>query len=94
VVHSESGDTEFDLVPGALELVDLAPGQTAIADFRFRDSVRLGGKGRQFEVEVAGGLGGLLVDLRDVPMRLPDRHERRRELLEAWQSSLWTGHEG
>jgi hypothetical protein len=38
---------------------------------------------------VPGGLGGLLVDLRDVPLRLPERPERRRELLEAWQESLW-----
>ena len=91
VVHGDSGDTEFDLVPGSLELVDLAPGQTAVADFRFRDSVRLGAKGRQFEVEVAGGLGGLLVDLRDVPLRLPERHDRRREQLETWQASLWAG---
>jgi len=91
VLHGESGDTEFDLVPGSLELVDLAPGQTAVADFHFRDSVRLGGKGRQFEVEVAGGLGGLLVDLRDVPLRLPERHDRRREQLETWQASLWAG---
>jgi len=91
VLHADSGDTELDLVPGGLELVDLAPGQTAVADFRFRDSVRLGGKGRQFEVEVAGGLGGLLVDLRDVPLKLPERHDRRREQLEAWQASLWAG---
>ena len=91
VVRGESGDTEFDLVPGSLELVDLAPGQTAVADFHFRDSVRLGGKGRQFEIEVAGGLGGLLVDLRDVPLRLPERHDRRREQLETWQASLWAG---
>ena len=88
VLHADSGDTELDLVPGALELVDLAPGQTAVADFRFRDSVRLGGKGRQFEVEVAGGLGGLLVDLRDVPLKLPERHDRRREQLNAWQASM------
>ena len=54
-------------------------------------SVRLGGKGRQFEVEVAGGLGGLLVDLRDVPLRLPERHDRRREQLETWQAALWAG---
>jgi hypothetical protein len=91
VLHADTGDTELDLVPGGLELVDLAPGQTAVADFRFRDSVRLGAKGRQFEVEVAGGLGGLLVDLRDVPLKLPERHDRRREQLEAWQSSLWAG---
>jgi hypothetical protein len=91
VLHADTGDTELDLVPGALELVDLAPGQTAVADFRFRDSVRLGGKGRQFEVEVAGGLGGLLVDLRDVPLKLPERHDRRREQLNAWQASMWAG---
>ena len=91
VLHADSGDTELDLVPGGLELVDLAPGQTAVADFRFRDSVRLGGKGRQFEVEVAGGLGGLLVDLRDVPLKLPERHDRRREQLSAWQASMWAG---
>ena len=40
---------------------------------------------------MAGGLGGLLVDLRDVPLRLPERHDRRREQLETWQASLWAG---
>ena len=39
----------------------------------------------------AGGLGGLLVDLRDVPLRLPDRLDRRRALLGAWQAALWPG---
>ncbi len=94
VVHGAAGATEFDLVPGGLEVVDLPPGRTAVAEFRFRDTVRLGGKGRHFAVDVAGGLGGLLVDLRDVPMRLPERHDRRRELLDAWQSSLWAGSDG
>jgi hypothetical protein len=76
-------------VPGGLELVDLPPGEVATAEFDFRDPVRLGVRGRKFAVDVAGGLGGLLVDLRDVPLRLPDRPERRRELLDAWQESLW-----
>jgi hypothetical protein len=91
VVHGGVGVTELDLVPGGLEIVDLPPGQTAVAEFRFRDTVRLGGRGRHFAVDVAGGIGGLLVDLRDVPIKLPERHERRRELLEAWQASLWAG---
>jgi hypothetical protein len=33
------------------------------------------------------------VDLRDVPLRLPDRADRRRDLLAAWQTSLWAGAE-
>ncbi|HEV8280863.1 MAG TPA: hypothetical protein VGQ02_03325, partial [Candidatus Limnocylindrales bacterium] len=93
VVHAASGSNELDLSPGGLELVDLPPGSTAVAEFRFRDRVRLGGKGRHFAIDVAGGLGGLLVDLRDVPLRLPDRADRRRDLLAAWQASLWAGAE-
>ncbi len=91
VVHAEAGATELDLVPGGLELVDLPPGQAATAELDFRDAVRLGTRGRRFATRVSGGLGGLLVDLRDVPLRLPERPERRRELLDAWQSALWTG---
>ena len=54
-------------------------------------AVRLGTRGRHFAVDVAGGLAGLLVDLRDVPLRLPDRADRRRDLLAAWQAALWAG---
>jgi hypothetical protein len=88
-VHAASGPSEHDLIPGGLELLDLPPGEVATAELRFRDTVRLGSRGRHFAVEVTGGLGGLLVDLRDIPLRLPDRPERRREFLEAWQDSLW-----
>jgi hypothetical protein len=88
-IHAGTGASETDLVPGGLELVDLPPGEVATAEFHFRDMVRLGTRGRRFAVDVWGGLGGLLVDLRDVPLRLPERPERRRELLDAWQESLW-----
>ncbi|HYM82907.1 MAG TPA: hypothetical protein VEY67_01995 [Candidatus Dormibacteraeota bacterium] len=91
IVHAATGTTELDLVPGGLELVDLPPGESALAEFRFVDPVVIGTRGRRFEVDVSGGLGGLLVDLRDVPLRLPDRPDRRRELLGAWQRALWVG---
>lgn len=80
-----------DLVPGGLAMVALPPGATATAEFRFRDGVRLGARGRHFAVDVSGGLAGLLVDLRDVPMRLPERADRRRELLAAWQTTVVEG---
>ena len=49
------------------------------------------GRGRHFAVDVSGGLAGLLIDLRDVPLRLPERAERRRELLGAWQTTVAGG---
>ena len=94
VVRAGAGSTELDLVPGGLQLVDLPPGQLGTAELSFRDPVVIGTRGRRFVVEVGGGLGGLLVDLRDVPLRLPERSERRRELLAAWQDALWTGIDG
>ena len=93
VVHGGTVSSELDLVPGGLELVDLPPGENAVAEFEFREPVRLGTRGRHFAVDVAGGLGGLLVDLRDIPLRLPDRPDRRREVLAAWQDALWSSGE-
>jgi hypothetical protein len=90
-IRAGAGQSELELVPGALQLVDLPPGQVATAEFAFAEPVVLGTRGRRFSVEVGGGLGGLLIDLRDVPLRLPDRPEHRRELLVAWQDALWTG---
>lgn len=93
-VRGSAGETELDLIPGGLQLVDLPPGELAIADFQFRDQVDLGTHGRRIRMEVGGGLGGLLVDLRDIPLRLPERAERRRALLAGWQAAFWTDLDG
>ena len=82
------GERDLDLRPGALSVVDLPPGAAATAELEFHDTVRLGGRGRRFVIDVTGGLGGLLVDLRDVPLRLPDRADLRAELLESWRAEL------
>ncbi len=91
VVRGSAGSTELDLMPGGLALIDLPPGSSAVAEFRFRDAVRLGARGRHFAIDVTGGLGGLVVDLRDVPLRLPERADLRGELLESWQTAVVTG---
>jgi hypothetical protein len=91
VVHRADGSTRLDLMPGGLALIDLPPGTSAVAEFKFRDTVRLGTRGRHFAIDVTGGLGGLMVDLRDIPLRLPDRADLRAELLESWQTAVVSG---
>jgi hypothetical protein len=81
--------TEIELHPGSVQVVDLPPGRAARADFDFRDPVRLGKRGRHFSVDVGGGLSGLLVDLRDIPMRISDRPDSRRAALDTWQRGMW-----
>ena len=91
VVHGADGSTRLDLMPGGLALIDLPPGTSAVAEFKFRDTVRLGTRGRHFAIDVTGGLGGLMVDLRDIPLRLPDRADLRAELLESWNTAVVSG---
>jgi hypothetical protein len=88
VIHGPDGPTRIELNPGGLAVVDLPPGTAAVAEFTFRDTVRLGGRGHHFAIDVTGGLGGLLLDLRDVPLRLPDRADLRGDLLEAWRTAV------
>ena len=93
VVHGSDGSTRLDLMPGGLALIDLPPGTSAVAEFKFRESVRLGARGKHFAIDVTGGLGGLVIDMRDVPLKLPDRSDIRGELLESWQTAIVTGRE-
>lgn len=86
-----NGRGHRELRSGQIELVALPPGSAAVAELRFHDTVRIGGRGHHFALDVTGGLGGLLIDLRDVPLRLPDRADLRSELLETWQAVVQSG---
>ena len=81
--------SEIELHPGAVQVIDLPPGRTGRADIEFRDAVQMPKRAHHFSVEVGGGLGGLMVDLRDIPMRISDRPDSRRAALEAWQRGIW-----
>ncbi len=89
VLQADGGRSEVDLVAGGIALVDLPPGAQGEVELTFKQNVELGPKGRRFAIAVSGGLAGLVVDLRDVPLRLPDRPDRRREVLTSWERALW-----
>ena len=87
--HADGATASVELEVNAVHLVDLPPGAEAVAELDLRDAADLGARGRRFAIPVSGGLGGLLVDLRDIPIRLPSRLDRRREQLATWQRPLW-----
>jgi len=82
-----------DLVGGEVAFIDLAPGDRAMATLEFRDAIRVGHRARKVAVPVSGGVAGLAVDMRDVPLRLPERRDRRRAALAAWGELAWPGDE-
>src|SRR4029077_19942206 len=89
------GDVQgrHELVSGEVAFIDLAPGDRAMATLEFRDAVRVGHRARRVTVPVSGGVAGLAVDLRDAPLRLPQRGGRRRAALAAWGELAWPGDE-
>lgn len=89
------GDSQrrADLIAGDVVFIDLAPGDQGLATLEFRDAIRVGHRARRVTVRVSGGVAGLAVDLRDVPLRLPERRDRRRAALAAWGELAWPGDE-
>ncbi len=92
-VEAAGASSRTELVGGHLALVDLPPGARGVADLSFRGQVDVGPRARRVALPVTGGLGGLLVDLRDIPLRLPDRPDRRRDVLLEWERAVWPEHD-
>jgi hypothetical protein len=88
-VTSSLRQSELELSAGALRLLDLPPGVAAHVEIEARDGTLMGLRSRHVALEVTGGLGGLLVDTREIPLRLPERAERRRALFESWERPIW-----
>ena len=92
-VTADGATTSLPLTSGTVQVVDLPPGLAAVAELDSPDDLYVGTRARRVAFEVTGGLGGLLVDTREIPLRLPERPERRREYLDAWQRPLWANDE-
>lgn len=92
-ISSALRESELELSAGALRLLDLPPGVSAHIEIESRDGTLMGLRARHVAMEVTGGLGGLLVDTREIPLRLPERAERRRALFESWERPIWASSE-
>ena len=92
-IASILGDQRLRLDPGQLHLVDLPPGVSAHLDIDPGEGAILGSEGGPITMEVSGGLGGLFVDTRPIPLDLPAGGEARRAALEAWEAPTWAGSE-
>lgn len=90
-ISTSLGEDELPLEPEQLRLVDLPPGIVARLDVDPGSGTILGVAGRRLRLEVSGGLGGLLVDTRPIPLELPSNAEQRRAMLEAWEAPAWMG---
>jgi hypothetical protein len=88
-IASSLGDQRLRLDPGGLQLVDLPPGIGARIGIDPGEGTILGAEGRTLTMEVNGGLGGLFVDTRPIPLELPAGGEARRGTLEAWEAPVW-----
>lgn len=82
-------DDPQPLPSGTLRVVELPPGAPATVELEVREGRFGRTRARRIGFEATGGLGGLFIDTRGVPLRLPPRTERRRELVAQWQRSLW-----
>ncbi len=89
-VSSTLGDEQLYLEPGQLRLVDLPPGISARLGLEAGEGATLAA-GRRLDLDVRGGLGGLLVDTRAIPLELPEQGEQRRAMLAGWEAPAWIG---
>jgi hypothetical protein len=90
-ISSLLGEEHLSLEAGQLRLVDLPPGIVARLEIDPGQGAILGVERQRLRLEASGGLGGLLIDTRAIPLEWPDGSEPRRALLERWEEPVWMG---
>jgi len=88
LAYDNSNESKAEVKSGALEILPLAPGQTARLSLEPFHRADVGfGPGRKGVVRVAGSALGVVIDARGRPLPLPEDPVRRRDLIKKW---LWT----
>jgi len=76
-----------DVAWGAIEVLTLTPGESALVTLRPERGVDIGfGPGEETTITLYGGAVGLVIDARGRPLALPDDDDKREETLRQW---LW-----
>lgn len=80
----------LDVRGGQLTTLPLGRGQQADLEIELEPGVTLGGprRARRVQVTVHGGVVGLVLDARGVPLSLPRRSDDRRAMLASWREIL------
>lgn len=80
----------IELRTGQLQVVPLPRGQSAELEITLEEGVSIGGprRTRRVRARVSGGLIGLVLDARGVPIALPRRIDDRRAVLSSWRDAL------
>lgn len=80
----------LDVRTGQVQLVPLARGHEAELDIELGIGVSLGGprRARRVTANAMGGVVGLILDARGVPLSLPRRSDDRRAVLAGWRDAF------
>jgi hypothetical protein len=75
---------------GQLQVLPLGRGQPAELEIELASGVSMGAprEGSRMQATVTGGVVGLMLDARDVPLTMPRRSEDRRAVLAGWREAL------
>jgi hypothetical protein len=88
IEYEDGRSLRVEVPYGSLEVIPLAPGQTANMELRptRRFDVGLGTKGQAGTTRVEGGLLGIVIDARGRPLPIAEDPDERREKMQRW---LW-----
>jgi MutL protein len=81
----------IEMRAGQLQLLPLGRGQPAELEIELEPGVSLGAPreaSRRVHATVTGGVLGLMLDARDVPLAMPRRSEDRRAVLAGWRETF------
>jgi hypothetical protein len=86
MTNKDGNETRLEVKQGSLEALPLGNGQTASLELQPLQRTDIGfGPGRGVkQIDVTGGMYGLIIDARGRPLILPSDPVRRRDLLKHW----------